>query len=217
MSDATERLDTLRQCRGRSTSRQHESQLGTLAPQPCECLEQALVVLVRPAAGGIEQERLARYRRRAQVRVVEAEGHHPDPRRVDSQLLDRSAPHELADHDHPVGRAHRAVPGNPPERALAAWEHRRQVEVLEIVQRDDARRPHCRDADRRGKVDDRRRREPPPEAARPDGGFGHREEPLRHRACEAVISGDLGWQPLARVGGGRRQQHAIVELADASE
>src|SRR5439155_7980024 len=61
VGDAAARLDSLR--RGSAIvirPRQDESQLGSLAPDEGEGLDQPLVVLVRPAVCRIDQERLTR-------------------------------------------------------------------------------------------------------------------------------------------------------------
>ena len=57
--DVAARLDAVRQPRAFvALPRQDEPQLRPLSPYERERLEQALVVLVRPAVGGVEEERL---------------------------------------------------------------------------------------------------------------------------------------------------------------
>ncbi len=75
------------------------------APHEGERLEQPVVVLVRPAAGRIEKERLALCVAGRQRRMVETERHDAYPRRIEIEPGNGALSHELADHDHEVRAA----------------------------------------------------------------------------------------------------------------
>jgi hypothetical protein len=146
--------------------------------------------------------------------VVEPLRDDANPLRLDAEVLDRAAADEIADHDHTGCAAYRPVPGHPAKCLLAPREHGRQVEVLEVVQRHDARLVDRRNADRQRVVHHIGACESCAQAARPRGCIRHRREPLRQRSCEPVLRRDLAWQPFARSGRRRRQHDSIVELAD---
>ena len=78
--------------------------------------------------------------------VVDPEVDHPDPARVEAEQGDRAVADELADHDHAVGAAHGAVPGNVAKHPLLAREQIRQVEVLQVKQGRRRRLPDRGDA-----------------------------------------------------------------------
>ena len=92
--DAAEGLDALRQRDGIVPDpREHETQLRPLAAQERERLEQPRVVLVRPRARGVEEERLALDRRVGrEALVVDAEVDRVDARRDRARAARRPAP-----------------------------------------------------------------------------------------------------------------------------
>ena len=134
------RLDPVRQRGEVPAAGENEAQLRAFAAQERERLEQPVVVLVRPGARGIEQERLAFHAARSEHRVVEPEWDDSDPGRIEAKPGEGALANELAHHDHAVCAANRTVPGDLAEKPLRAREHGRQVEVLEVVERHYARR-----------------------------------------------------------------------------
>ena len=137
----------------------------------------------------------------------------PDPFRVEPEQLDRAVAHEGADHDHAVGAAHRAVPRNGAERALGAREEVRQVEVLEVEQRDDRRFTHGRNAKRERVVHHVGRSEARAQRPWPQRGERHRRESLPDRVRVAVLGCHVERQAAGAFGSDRWQEDAIAQLA----
>jgi glycosyltransferase involved in cell wall biosynthesis len=112
--------------------------------------EEQAVVLVRPAAGGIEEERLAVVVPGPEEPVVDSVLDDPDRFAIEPEPRDGALPDELAGNDHTVG-----VPGGSVIQHTAAGAHgpRHQlgmVEVQHVVKRHDVRSP------RRGERDGER-------------------------------------------------------------
>ena len=82
---------------------------------------------------------------------------------VEAEPLDDALAHPLADHDDVRRPARRPVVCQAPEQPLAAWEERRQIEVLDVEQRENGRPLDRRQGSERV-VDDVGGREPPAEA-----------------------------------------------------
>ncbi len=116
-------------------AREQEAELRSATADQRERLEQARVVLVRPRTGGVEEQRLALdVRRGREARVVDAQPHGVDVRRIEPEPLDDPLADELADHDHLGRPARGAVVGELPEQPLAAREELGEVQVLDVEQ-----------------------------------------------------------------------------------
>ena len=192
-----------------AAAREHQAQLGPVAAEQREGLEQACVILVRPRPGGVQQQRLALLGPGSEARVVDAVVDDPDPAGRDPEPLDHPVADERRRDDDRLRRARRAVVGERAERPLAAREELRQIQVLEVLQRHHAGGRDRRNADRERVVDDAGRPQMPAQAARADSGERHRGEALTDRAGESVLGDDLGGEALRAVGGARRQVHAV--------
>ena len=118
-----------------STSRS----VGILGAQQRERLEQRCVVLVRPAAGRVQEQVLARPEVRLELGRVDAERRDDDPLGLDAERRDDPGLRELADRHDDVGAASRSVVEPAPVGALRAAEQTGQVAVLDVEQRDDDR------------------------------------------------------------------------------
>src|SRR6185503_18897985 len=81
-------------------AREDEPELRPRLAQRPESLEEARVVLVRPTACGIEEDRLALLVARTEHRVVDPERGDVDPAGVEVERVPRTSPHELARDDH---------------------------------------------------------------------------------------------------------------------
>ncbi len=136
------------------------------------------MVLVPPRARRVEHERLALARARPQDVVVEPERDDPHALAVEPELRDRPVAHEVADRDHALCAPQRAVPQRRAQGALRPREQRRQVEVLDVVERDHLRQR--RFAAARSSAGSARRRRPRgvPRAGR----GGRRQGPSRGAA-----------------------------------
>ncbi len=140
---------------------------------------------------GIEQKWLALLGARPEDVVVDAQMDHPDPLGSQPEQGDRPVADELADHDHPVGATHRAVPGDGPESALLPREEGRQVEVLQVEERGRRRLRDGGDPQRQRVVHDGRIAEAAAERPGPCSRERHRRQPARDRARLEVFGGDL--------------------------
>ncbi len=150
------------------------------------------MVLVRPAAGGVEQEGLARLSRGLEALVVEPVVDHSHRCRLEPEQLDRACADEGARADDERSRARRAMVGERPEGAFAAREELRQVEVLEVVEGNEARNGERGDTDRERIVDDLGAGERAAERCGTGGGERHRDQALGHASRRAVGVDDLG-------------------------
>ena len=195
-----------------------ESQLGPFASHDCEGLEEPLVVFVRPAVGRVEEKRLALGVARPEARVVDAAVDGAHALGIESQPLDQGPPGKLADGDHDPAPTHRPAIDELPIGELGPGKELRIGLVLDVV---NGRR--CgRAADRRQhhaewEVNRVQPLEVPPKGPRAKGGERHRRDPRRHRAARPVFRHRRRRQPVGRVGGDRRHEHAIVELPDPAE
>ena len=175
-----------------------------------ERLEQPSVILVRPWPGWVEEERLARHRGLGrEAREVDAEVDRVHPLRIQFEPLDRPFAHPLADHDHLVGPPCSAVVGEPPEEPLASREELRQIEVLDVEERDDSGTRHRRNRHGERIVHDLGCLERGSEGARTDGRRHHRAKPSGRRRGGAVPGRHNRREAGPRVWGQRRNERLI--------
>ncbi len=166
-----------------------------------ERAQQSLVVLVRPEVRRIEDEALGQRRqrgvvlvgRRREAVVVDGAGDRGDARGVDAQPRDDLAAGVVGQRQDVVRVLRGAVVGDAPERPLAAREELRQLVVLDVVERDDARRARDpRDRDRHRVVDEvDPRRDVAGEHPRREQGGRHGEQPRRGAVARAVVRDDV--------------------------
>ena len=121
-----------------------EAQLGPLPPHERERVEQPVVVLVRPAVGGVEEERLALTVVRREALVVDAEVDRADALGRQLVALQQRLPRVLGDRDHEAAPLHRPPVDGAPVRELGAREERGIELVLEVVHGRHGRRPRRR-------------------------------------------------------------------------
>ena len=117
-------------------AREDEPQLGPLRADEGERLEQAGMVLVRPRARGVEEERLTvDAGRRREPLVVDTQVDRVHACALEAEPLDDPLLDPFADHDHACRAPGSAVVGESPEHPLAAREELRQVEMLHVEER----------------------------------------------------------------------------------
>ena len=108
--------------------------------QDGEGREQPRVVLVRPAACGIDEEALARVLARAEHGVVDPQVDRAHATLGDAQALDDGSGRVLRDRDHERAPAYRGAVCDSPVEALGSREELREELVLEIEHGRDRRR-----------------------------------------------------------------------------
>ncbi len=166
---------------------EHELEVGPLLAQEREGLEEALVVLVRPRSGRVEEKRLALPIPRCETAVVDAERDRVDALGRDAEPLDHAPAHELAVDNDDVSVARRALIREAAVGALGAAEELGQVEVLEIEERDNARCVDLRHGDRERVVEHVDVFETAADPPGPSRGERHRERTFPHAVRNAVL------------------------------
>ena len=113
---------------------QHEPQLGPLAAQRARTPRTAgSWFLCGQLCAGIEEERLARRRRRAGTAVVDAVVDHADRLGGHPVPLDEALLHRAGDRDHEPAAAQRPPPRDAPPGDLGARQHPGEELVVEVV------------------------------------------------------------------------------------
>jgi hypothetical protein len=133
---------------------EHQLELRAALPNARERLEEKRVVLVRPGARGVEQERLACAAVRMENACIDSVMDDTDARRVKPKHPDRSVADEGAGDDHPISPTCGSVVRVATKEPYVTRNKRRKIEVQEIVQRHDARPRSRRQGDRQRVMDD---------------------------------------------------------------
>ncbi len=118
---------------------EHEPHLGMGPADKRHRLDQALVVLVGPAAGGVEHEVLTLAEVGRELLRIDAEVDHVDLVGVDAEVVHDALLGELAECEDRVRLVRRPVVARLAVEELCLGEVLREVEVLHVVQRDDER------------------------------------------------------------------------------
>ena len=203
-----------------SLSRQDEPQVRPLSPHAHECREQALVVLVPPAVGGVEQKRFALPFVRGETFVVDAEVNRADTRWAQAVALEQRCPRVLRDGDQEPAALHRPAVGRAAVHVLCTREELRIDLVLEVVDRrhrSGLRHAWDHHAERKVQGVQRRTVEAAANGAGHGGGQRHRGDAPGHRRSRPVLGHDGRRQPVACPRSDRRHERRVVELADARE
>ena len=196
---------------------QHQPELGPLAPEQAKGFEQPLVVLVRPAVSGVQQERLARPFTGAQPLEVEAEVDHAHALGWNAEPLDDRLLDVLTDRDHEPALTDGGAVGDAAIRTLGAREELREKLVLDVQDR--SRRGYAgpaRDRERQREVErvEPGRIELAPDRAGMDARQRHRIQPSRCRAGGTVRRDGASRHAVDCIRGDRGREHAVLEPAD---
>ena len=197
-------------------SREDEREIRPLATDEREGLEQALVVLVGPAVGRVEEERLSFALVGAEARRVDAEVDDANAFRLDAQALDDRLLHVCADCDDQAAGADAASVGKPSVRELGARKEAREKLVLEVEDGRRRRRPaHGRHHDREGEVEPAQVVEVELAAygAGMSGGQRHCCESSGERTARTVRRHRRLGEPVGGVCGNLGQEDPVLELA----
>lgn len=212
-------LDACRQGLERleSLPSEDEPKLGLSAPEEGERLEQAGVVLVWPGSRGVEEEWLSVLVLRAEHRMVDGEGSHVDAVGLELEELERPRAYEGARHDDGVGASSGPIVREAPKRTTGRVEEGGKVVVLEVVQGDDRRQPRAGKGDRERVVEDVGGGERRVERTRATRGDRHADDPGRAAPSAHRLAHLDARQRAPCVGGTRRDEGDVLELADLSE
>lgn len=194
-----------------------EPELGLSAPEEGERLEQARVVLVWPRSRGVEEEWLSLLVPWAEHRMVDGEGSHVDAVGLELEELERTRAYEGARHDDCVGASGGPVVREAPKRTTGRVEEGGKVVVLEVVQGDDRRQPRAGKGDRERVVENVGRGERRAERTRATDGDRHADDPGRAAASAHGLAHLDARQRVSCVGGTRRDDGDVLELADLSQ
>ena len=203
-----------------SLPRQDEPQLRPLSPYTHERREQALVVLVRPAVGGVEEKRFTLPLVRGETFVVDAGVNRADTRWAQAVALEQRPPRVLRDGNQEAAALHRPAVGGAAVRVLCTREELRIGLMLEVVDRRhssgtcDAWDHH---AERKVQGVQGRTIELASNGAGHGGGQRHRGDAPGHRRSRPVLGHDGRRQPVACSRSDRGNESRVVELADARE
>ena len=186
-------------------------------PDLPERLEEARVVLVRPCAGGVEQEAFARPLARLEQLVVEPQVDRADLLLGDFQALDDRGRGVPRDRDHALALAGGTRVHDPPIGPLGAREELGQELVLHVEDRRRRGRARgARDHDGQREVDGVEAVEPPRDPAAGEPAPRHRSHASRSRAGRPVLAHDLGREAVDVVGD-RGQEDAVLVVAHPPE
>ena len=136
---------------------------------------------------------------------------------VEAEPLDHPAPHPVADHDHLAGPRGRPVVREASKQALAAREELRQVEMLDVEERQHRRPLGRRHGHGERVVDDVGALHPLAQRAGPHGGPPHRRQSPGDRRRRAIPRRNDGLEPAAGIRRERGHERLVVVLADTCE